>query len=60
MAQALLSGAAMGDRDWRRALAIAQSARREGTERPGRMRDLVDWGEDHTEFEYNPRYVPER
>lgn len=60
MAQALLPRAEMGERDWQRALSIAQSARREGTERPGRMRDLVQWGEDRTEFEYNPRYVPAR
>jgi hypothetical protein len=57
MAEALLSRGALNDYSWREALNIAAQARRDATERPGRMRDLVQWGEDHTEFEYNPRYI---
>lgn len=56
-AQALLSRGTLTERDWNRALQIAAAARTEATERPGRMRDLVQWGEDHTEFEYNSRYI---
>jgi hypothetical protein len=60
MAEALLSRGTLNDYTWRRALNVAAQARRDATERPGRMRDLVQWGEDHTEFEYNPRYISSR
>jgi hypothetical protein len=43
---------------WRRALNIAGQARLEGTERPGLLDVLVRWGEDHTTYTYNPRFVP--
>lgn len=43
---------------WRRSLNIAGQARRDGTERPGLLEDLIRWGEDHTEHEYSARYVP--
>lgn len=42
---------------WRRSLNIAGKARLEGTERPALLEDLVAWGEDHTQFEYNSRYT---
>lgn len=57
MAEALLTRGTLNDYSWRQALNVAAQARRDATERPGRMRDLVRWGEDHTEFEYNPRYI---
>jgi hypothetical protein len=57
MAEARLARDAMSDRDWREALSIAGQARRDGTERPGTMGRLVRWGEDHTQFEYNPDYI---
>lgn len=57
MAEALLIRGTLNDYSWRQALNVAAQARRDATERPGRMRDLVQWGEDHTEFEYNPRYI---
>lgn len=50
----------LNDLTWRRALNIAGVARRDGTEQPSRLEDLVHWGEDHTEYEYNPRYVRRR
>jgi hypothetical protein len=31
-----------------------------GTERPSTMDRLVQFGEQHTSYEYNPRYVPQR
>jgi len=43
---------------WRRSLNISGQARLEGTERPGLLDDLIRWGEDHTEFTYNRRFVP--
>ena len=57
MSQALLSREVLTQLTWNRALRVATAAQREGTERPAAMRDLVDWGEDHTEFEYNPDYI---
>ena len=56
VARALLTRDALNDLTWRRALNIAGLARRDGTRRPTLLEDLVQWGEDHTEFNYNPRY----
>lgn len=42
---------------WRRSLNIAGRARRDGTTRVTLLEDLVDWGETHTEFQYNNRYT---
>jgi len=56
VARALLTRNALNDLTWRRALNIAGLARRDGTRRPTLLEDLVQWGEDHTEFAYNPRY----
>ncbi len=60
MSEALLPRGALNPYTWQQALSIAHQARRDATERPGRMRDLVRWGEDHAEFEYNPRYITPR
>ena len=57
LAQALLERGALTPGRWREALQVAAQARSEGTERPGYMRDLVRWGEDYTDFEYNPEYI---
>ena len=57
VARALLRRGELRGVLWRRSLNIAGLARRDGTERPGLIQDLVRWGEDHTEFEYNPRYT---
>ena len=45
---------------WRRALNIAGQARRDGTKRISLMEDLIRWGEDHTEYEYNAQYIRRR
>ena len=42
---------------WRRSLNIAGQARRDGTERMTLLEDLVDWGEAHTEYTYNERFI---
>jgi len=56
VARALLARSALNDLTWRRALNIAGLARRDGTRRPTLLEKLVQWGEDHTEFVYNPRF----
>lgn len=56
VARALLPRAALNDLTWKRALNIAGLARRDGTRRPTLLESLVRWGEDHTEYEYNPRF----
>lgn len=60
MAQALLSREVLTESGWRQATNLSGLARRDGTERPGRMQDLVRWGEDRTEFQYNPGYISSR
>lgn len=58
VAQALLHRDALNEMTWRRALNIAGTARTEGAEDPETIRELVRWGERHTEFEYNPDRIP--
>jgi hypothetical protein len=60
VANALLARDELSDVQWRRSLNISGQARRDGTERITLIEDLISWGEDHTEFEYNQRYVPRR
>ena len=57
VASALLTRSELSDLLWRRSLNIAGRARRDGTERMTLLEDLVRWGEDHTTFEYNERYI---
>jgi hypothetical protein len=58
VANALLARDELSDVLWRRSLNIAGLARRDGTQRVTLLEDLIEWGEDHTEFEYSARYVP--
>ena len=58
VARATLARARLNEITWPRALNISGRARRDGTSRPAVLEELVDWGEDHTEFEYSPDYVP--
>lgn len=60
VARALLTRTELSDLRWRRALNIAGRARKEGTERPVLLEDLVRWGEEHTEYAYNERYTSPR
>jgi hypothetical protein len=57
VARALLSRTELTGVLWRRSLNIAGKARLEGTAHPSLLEDLVRWGEDHTEYEYNPRFA---
>ncbi|HEX9885553.1 MAG TPA: hypothetical protein VGA70_03655 [Longimicrobiales bacterium] len=60
VARALLPRTALNTITWRRALNVSGLARRDGTRRVSLLEDLVRWGEDHTEFRYNPDYVRNR
>lgn len=42
---------------WKRALNVAGHARKSGSRKLGLLDDLVEWGEDHTDFEYNSAYL---
>ena len=57
VASALLERAELSDVLWRRAKNIAGQARRDGSSRVTLLEDLVEWGEDHTEYEYNSRFT---
>jgi hypothetical protein len=57
IARAFVTRDALTDVLWRRSKNIAGLARRDGTKRPSLLEDLVQWGEDHTEYSYNPRFI---
>lgn len=57
VARALLRRDALTGVLWRRSLNIAGRARRDGTEQVTLIEKLIEWGEDRTDFEYNPRYT---
>jgi hypothetical protein len=57
IARALLTRNELSDILWRRSLNIAGKARRDGTKRPTLLDDLVRWGEEHTQYEYNKKYT---
>ncbi|HUH13545.1 MAG TPA: hypothetical protein VMK65_10560 [Longimicrobiales bacterium] len=59
VARAMLRQDAFTDIQWRRTQNILGHAIREGSRSPSRLEDLVQWGERHTEFSYNPDYVPQ-
>ncbi len=48
--------AAVNSVTWREANRRVAKARLEGTRSPGHLEALVRYGEDHTEFEYAPRF----
>ena len=60
VARATLLRDGLNELTWKRALNIAGLARRDGTERITLLEDLIEWGERHTEFEYDPRYIRRR
>lgn len=57
VARATLMRQSLNAITWNRALRVAGLARRDGTLRVSLLEDLIDFGEEHTEFEYSPRYV---
>lgn len=60
VARATLSRDGLNAVTWRRALNVTGRARLGGTERVGLIQDLVEYGEDHTTFEYNEAYTSGR
>lgn len=60
VAQATLPRDALNGITWRRALNISGHARQSGSERPTLLEDLIDWGEEHTDYEYNQDYAAGR
>lgn len=57
VATALLARDEMPDILWRRSLNIAGKARRDGSRRMTLLEDLVEWGEAHTDYEYDERFI---
>ncbi len=57
VARAFLHRDSLNELTWRRARNIAGKARVEGTRRPVLLEELVEWGEDHTDFEYNKAFI---
>ena len=57
VARAFLHREALNELTWRRARNIAGKARTEGTRRPVLLEDLVEWGQEHTEFGYSEEFV---
>jgi hypothetical protein len=58
VARATLARDELSDILWRRSLNLLGRALQDGTARPRLLEELVTWGEEHTEFRYNPEYVP--
>lgn len=59
IARALLLRTALEETRWRTANNLLGRALAEGTQRPSLVEQLVHFGEEHTEFHYNPEFVPE-
>lgn len=59
VARAMLRRDELTSVTWREAKSRVVRARKEGTEKPGYLGDLVDYGEDHTTYEYSEQFVPE-
>ncbi|MEN8144557.1 MAG: hypothetical protein ABFS14_06340 [Gemmatimonadota bacterium] len=59
VAEAMLERGDLNDITWRRALRLVSEARLEGTRRPSFMENLVRYGEETAQFEYNPAFTGE-
>jgi hypothetical protein len=60
IARVLLVREGLNDLNWRRSRALLGEALEHGTARPSTMDRLVQFGEQHTQFQYNPEYAPRR
>ncbi len=58
VARAMLVRDTMSEYQWRRSIHLLGLALKEGTTAPSRLTDLVRWGEQYTDFNYSPTYVP--
>lgn len=59
IARATLRRGRLSDVLWRRSLNIHGRAVTEGSERPRLLEELVAWGEDYTDYRYDPSFVPQ-
>ncbi len=57
IARALLRRHELSDILWRRSLHISGMARKYGTKRPALLDDLVRWGEEHTQYDYEKSFT---
>ncbi len=57
VARAFLLRNRLNELTWKRAKNVAGKARLEGTKRPKFLEDLVEWGQDRTEYEYSSDFV---
>ncbi len=57
VARAMLYRGRLNTITWQRAQNIAGRARRDGSGRPVYLEELVEWGEDHTEYGYSEDFV---
>lgn len=57
VARAMLRRDALSDVLWRRTLNILGHALQSGRENPRKLEELTEWGEEYTDFRYNPDYV---
>lgn len=57
VAEATLHRDALNAITWNDAVRRVARARQEGTDRPGYLEDLVEFGEDRTDHRYNPSYT---
>ena len=57
VARAFLHRDALNEITWKRARNIAGRARVDGTRRPALLEDLIEWGQDHTEFTYSEQFA---
>jgi hypothetical protein len=57
VARATLMRDALSEFGWRRAQNLLGHALHEGTQRPRRLEQLVEWGEEHTEYRYGEAFV---
>jgi hypothetical protein len=60
VARALLVRDALNEYSWPRSRGILAEALDQGTSRPATMDRLANFGEQNTQHQYNPRFVPER
>lgn len=60
VARAMLVRDALNEYSWPRSRALLAEALDQGTSRPSTMNSLMQFGEQHTQHQYNPRYVPGR
>lgn len=58
VAEAMLVRDTLTSVTWQEAIRHVAMARREGTDNPAHLEDLVRFGEDWAHYEYDPRYAP--